>query len=106
MQKNGRQFPGEVACMFLFGPLPIRSTANMSHVHVVSCPHRAGTLLTFLRMGNASTIQLQYHTIMLLAECKYLGWAFVKLLNYFLNEGRPGIYYYCNFMYSPGTEFE
>lgn len=60
MWKNGRQFPGEVAHMFLTEPLPLKSTANTSHPGVVSCPSSTGTgaSLTFLKMGNASTTQL------------------------------------------------
>lgn len=69
--------------MFLFGPLPVKSTAHISHVPVVSCLHRTGTLLTVLKMGNASTTQLQYRTTTLLAERKYMGWTFVKLLIFF-----------------------
>lgn len=82
MWKNGRQFPGEVAHMFLAEPLPLKSTANTSHPGVVSCPSSTGTgaSLTFLKMGNASTTQLQRHTTMLLAEYKYFGWAYLRHL--------------------------
>lgn len=59
MRKNGRQFPREVAHMSLAEPLPLKSTANTSHPCVVSCPCSTGTgtLLIFLKVGNASTTQ-------------------------------------------------